>query len=458
MTGDTEQARREIIEKAVEAADESGGIRLPVLYKGDRTPFLVVKIPLSAAIFNPRSHRIRAQIEGHPKRELIEQNPLSEEAQDLIHQILVETEGFDDLKKNISDIGQIDPGVITQEGLLVNANTRLAVLRELEEEYIEAAVLPGDAGEAEIEAIEADLQYKVDLRQEYTFTNYLLFLDDMLKRGSSEEALAKKLNWAASSDEKELRQGIKNVQLHVRMLARIREIQEMSGNRIPLPFFDDKRQALIDLDGDYESLKDEDFEAAERLKYGRITAILAGSKYREMRKLDEKSVYDFMLDRLGEKDVLGPEIAEILVPESDEVEGDDGDDDLDALGGEDADEPEETSLQSLAKLVAESYGDDELELPSGKLVPRVTVIEEIFEAVDETADDVKASDKVEKDASSAANSLKAAVKKVNGALEDYKKFNSDENFNSGAFGYQLKKLKQAIKSIEDAVEKASGPN
>lgn len=257
--GMSTEARREAVEKAMQAFAEPGtgkeSIQLP--YKdGKEGPFPVIKVPVDAVLFNPRSHRIKAQLESNPKRHLVAENPYSDEAQTIIRKILVKTEGFKALKGNLSEYGQRDAGVVTRDGLLVNANTRLAALRELGDDYIRAAVLPSDADEHAIDRLELELQVQRDFKQDYTFTNELIFIDELLKNhGYGEEKAAKALNWAASGDDKELKRGKDRVRQATRLYALVRYIQSLSEGAIPLTFFDDKRQALIDLDDKYESLK-----------------------------------------------------------------------------------------------------------------------------------------------------------------------------------------------------------
>ena len=255
------------MEKAREAAQDPSAhtesVNLP--YKDGREgPFLVVSAAVNAVVFNPRSHRIQSQLESHPLRQLVRDEPFSDEAQTVIHEILSETEGFDALKENLKEYGQKDFGVVTRDGLLVNANTRLAALRELGVDYIRAALLPSDADEQAIDRLELELQVQRDFKQNYTFTNELIFINELLMSpGYSEEKVAKALNFAASSDVDELRRGTKRVKQCVRLLALIREIQDLGHGAIPLTYFDDKRQALIDLDDDFEHAE---FRTLEWLK------------------------------------------------------------------------------------------------------------------------------------------------------------------------------------------------
>jgi len=202
--GMSEEARRAAVTMARQAYHEADGpresIQLP--YK-DRTegPFPVINVPVGAVVFNPRSHRIKSQLESHPRAHLVESDPYSDEAQQVIHEILAATENFDALKENLSDQGQRESGVVTRDGLLVNANRRLAALRELGVDYVRAALLPSDADDHAIDRLELELQVQLELKQDYTFTNELIFLDELQKRHDyPEDKAAKALNWAASSE------------------------------------------------------------------------------------------------------------------------------------------------------------------------------------------------------------------------------------------------------------------
>ena len=137
----------------------------------------VITLSLDSILLNPKSYRIRAQIESSPRareREW-EQNPLDESLQEIIETILTETAGFRELADNLSEQGQLEPGIVTHAGMLVNGNTRAVALREIGEGYIRVAVLPNSATEAEYTQLEARLQLAREYKQEYTLTNELLF-------------------------------------------------------------------------------------------------------------------------------------------------------------------------------------------------------------------------------------------------------------------------------------------
>ncbi|MEI2815870.1 MAG: hypothetical protein V9E99_05370 [Microthrixaceae bacterium] len=145
-TPPTEASRIDLINAAVDAAKGLPPRTLDLRWKGTSQTLPVVKVPLAATVLNPRSHRIRGELESRgDEADVVTSDPYSGEAQDLIARILRETKGFDDIKAALErDGGQRDPGVITHKGLLVNVNTRRVALGDLGAEYIDVAVLPAD--------------------------------------------------------------------------------------------------------------------------------------------------------------------------------------------------------------------------------------------------------------------------------------------------------------------------
>jgi hypothetical protein len=463
----TVEARRDAIAKALGAATDpesrAGKVDLP--YKdGKEGPFTVVSVPVAAVVFNPRSHRIKSQLESHDKRDIVKDDPYSDEAQNVVYELLAATEGFEQLKENLKEYGQKDHGVVTRGGLLVNANTRLAALRELGIDYIRAAVLPDDADEAAIDRLELELQVQRDFKQDYTFTNELIFINELLESpGYDEEKVAKALNYAASADPDELKRGTKRVKQCIRLLALIRETQELSDGAVPPTFFDDKRQSLIDLDDEYQTLSAQDPDAAEEMKYARLAGVLVGSKYRDLRKINSESIEDVLQPFLEEKSVL----SEVMSSSGTSTPGDSGgeaalnavDDDSSLLaggdeGGSDSDEESGMSLHAVARLLATSYGKDEIELPSGATVAREDLTNEVAEAIEETSEDVTAVQRSAKNLNSPVSQLEEAVRKTKVAMAGFVQFHSDPAFQHGKFKFNLKKLKKQLTALDKAIEQS----
>jgi hypothetical protein len=192
-----EQARRDLIARHLAALDrDREAERRSLPWKQGRKLMPVIEISVDDVVLNPKSHRIRAQLESHEDRAVVESDPFTEPAQAIITNILASTEEYPALRDNLREEGQREPGVVTRMGVLVNGNTRVVALRELRRRYIRLIVLPEDAGPQEIDRLELQLQMQREFKQDYTFTNQLLAVNDMISRyHQSYEEIAQALGW-----------------------------------------------------------------------------------------------------------------------------------------------------------------------------------------------------------------------------------------------------------------------
>jgi hypothetical protein len=104
------------------------------------------------------------------------------------------------VKKDLFDKGQIRPGIITCDGIVINGNRRKALLDELYEEtkkakykYLEAHVLPSNITKSELWLIEAGIQMSAPQQLEYSPINNLLKLKDGILSGLRIEDMASRI-------------------------------------------------------------------------------------------------------------------------------------------------------------------------------------------------------------------------------------------------------------------------
>lgn len=302
----SEEIRKEAIGKALESLpSEAETLRVP--WRDEMVRMPVIRVPLNRLVLNPTSHRIKSQLESEPQvRKAIEEDPDGDEAQEAIADLLRETLGFEALKQNLGDENQREPAIITRQGRLINGNTRAVSLRDLGEEHMDVAVLPADASLGEIYELELDLQVALDYRQDYSFTNELLFVEDLItQQGRGEEEVALRLRWASPTKSSSIRKGVERVCRYVRHLSLIREIQEMSGGNVALTDFDDAEQALQEFDKAYEGLRDKDPPAAEKMKAARTLGLLVDLGYSRLREVNAAWVDNFLEEAIRDDPVLG---------------------------------------------------------------------------------------------------------------------------------------------------------
>jgi len=249
-------------------------------------------------------------------------------------------------------------------------------------------------------------------------------------------------------DEKELKRGISRVRQSGRLYALVRHIQKLSDGAIPLTFFDDKRQALIDLDDAYEPLKDSDPDGAERVRNARIAGILVGNFYRDLRRIDANTTVNYLLPALEAKEGLGDDVDGLTYSEPDAT----SDGDADLLVGDDDDQAREPDFLPLVTLIAKSHGQQEIVLPSGKSLTRDEVVAEVAESVEEAAEEAQSTSRASRNITGPIKQLEEAVKKARAAAEGYQQFHAAEGFNAKKFEYHLKKLKTNVTALENLIE------
>ena len=102
-----------------------------------------------------------------------------------------------ELKEDIRKKGQMEPGVITHNGVVINANRRMAVIEQLHEEeptgkwkYLEVVRLDSSTSEADLWKIEAGLQLSKEKVAEYHPVNELLKIKEGKDRGLEPSEIA----------------------------------------------------------------------------------------------------------------------------------------------------------------------------------------------------------------------------------------------------------------------------
>lgn len=451
-----EAARAEKIKAELDAlTGEYERVTLPWKDEAGKT-YPVIRLALDAVVLNPNSHRIKAQLASDPHKPAVDADPHSEASQDIISVLLRNTEGFEDLKANLGEVGQNDAGVVTRKGVLVNANTRAVALRDLHKEYIKVAVLPEAADASDLAKLELALQMRRDFKQDYTFTNQLLFIEDLRQAyGYDDKKVATSMNLTASSDPSEVKKGAKQAAAFTRMLAIIRDVQTRSGNKIPYSFFDDKRQALIDLDLAHEDLKGKDPGGARRMKEARLAAILTGSYYRDLRLIDEAAVADHVLPAMHGNPEIGDELTAVIehaVAEAPVPYG------IAALVDESEPGPAPQDLAPLVDIIAQSYGNADIVILGGdgvlpSRIDRDDFVRQVAESFGDAVTEIKNDQRAAKTLNDPIKLVNDAKSNTDKALDAYRKAAGTPEFKVGRLEPPLRRLKYAVEALEREIAK-----
>lgn len=443
----TEEARIAEISAKVAVSTETHSAP----WQNTRESLPVINLSLDSVLLNPESHRIRAQIESHPESRAVADHPHSERAQAIIEKILSETSEFRALVDNLRENGQLDAGIVTHAGVLVNGNTRAVALREIDEEYIRVGVLPRGATEREITELEARLQLARDLRQDYTLTNELLFIKEQIDFGTDAKDLAILLGKAQSRSPQHLNRGVAKIEESLRILQHIREVQASSDGTIPLTFFDDHESALSEADRAYMALRDSDPAEARRVRDGRIAGVLVRVTYRNLRNWDsDQFLREYVEPQFDDDDVLTAAVGQ--APGGYGGVDPDDDDGLRVLEG--MGETEETAVDPTRLLTTVALlhgrGDDD---PSGvEGLTKAQLYDGIQERITQAAEEREQDRRDERRQSTPIKLVREARQKVVRAREALSRSKRGATFDHGRLSYELRQLRKEVKVLSEANE------
>jgi hypothetical protein len=173
----------------------------------------VYDIPINLLCYNLKNGRYAVELAKLQADESYQLDPTRATDHEKLRSLLLslDPEQTEALKEDIRQRGQIYPGVITQDGFVINANRRMAVLEKLHQaepggkfEKLKVQVLPDDVDDRDLWRLEAGLQLSRDTRADYSPINELLKLREGRDAGLKPTEIAaamygRKATWVEES-------------------------------------------------------------------------------------------------------------------------------------------------------------------------------------------------------------------------------------------------------------------
>lgn len=272
-----EEIRSMVADRLGEAA-AANGEKLTIEWRGEPRHLYVISMPVDLLYYNPDTHRIRAQRSLDPDRDrVLQEEPWSPEAQEYLDRLLkcqpsdpdkVDPD-FDSLRDNLENAGQLSPGLISRDGILVNGNTRCAALRELGEKYIRVGVLPESSNWDDISTVELSLQLRKEHKRDYSYINRLITIDEQLRLGRRPEDIARDFHIKTPTLEQD--RWVYGV-----ISDAIKRSRGADGSSLRLVDFEDHQEKLRELHRAYTKVASTDRDQAEALKESRLAMIVLG--------------------------------------------------------------------------------------------------------------------------------------------------------------------------------------
>jgi hypothetical protein len=207
----TAEERKIKIKEISEGVPVATGTKLK--YQGEIREFNVYKIPLEFLAYNVGNGRISSLVKSY-KREHGDLDMTRDSDSYKVAQFLFES-SEDRNKKTMRDLaqnGQMEPGIITMDGVIVDGNRRASLLRRITESrefdqtikdkcsYFLARILPEDADEKEILRLETSYQMGADSKVDYNPIEKYLHTRDMRDKSFSIDQIAEYMGLSSSKE------------------------------------------------------------------------------------------------------------------------------------------------------------------------------------------------------------------------------------------------------------------
>lgn len=462
----TEDDRRKVVAAAAAAAAAAPGREVgSVSYKGEKLPLPVARVPLEYVLLNPGSHRIRAQLRSRPAADYqtVKDHPYDEHAQRLLRTLLQRTDGYRQIRTSLQREGQEEAGVITADGVLINANTRAVALMELGNQYIDVMVLPDDATQRELDDLELTLQMARDLKQEYSFTSQLLFIEDLIDAGWSIEQLGMRLRPDLANDKAGRKEAVQHVQQELRLLSLIRDVLELGDGAATFVQFDERRQALIEIADDYELLKNKRPLDAARVRDAQLAGMLADIDYRRLRNVDLTLLDKYLPAAVRDHHVLG-DASDVLLTDDSAPTSDADTDQLDGLALLDEDESAaeqatSPSFKTILTLLAQAGDDEFVVLPGAdpaKPLTRATFAAAVNGVFDTAFENRRAQDDAVNELVRPEKFVLDAARLIDNARTAFADVHNRGDFDRDGFLAAREELDRALEELANTVDAQLG--
>ncbi len=217
-------------------------------YCGEVKTFIEYEIPIELLVFNVENGRIASMVKSF-ERERSSLDPERPNDAQQIAQFLFDSneQANEKTKKSIADNGQLETGIITSDGVIVDGNRRASLMLAIRKDTAKytpeqrarcnkfrCVVLPEDANEKEILRLETTYQMGADEKVGYNPIEKYLHARDMINKGFAPDDIAEYMGLGSTAKVTELLEVMKLIDEYL-------DNYEYTGiyTRLPRGFEDD---------------------------------------------------------------------------------------------------------------------------------------------------------------------------------------------------------------------------
>ncbi|GAB4005241.1 hypothetical protein GCM10028772_12840 [Nocardioides ultimimeridianus] len=416
-----------------------------VQFRGSALDLHVIAMPIAQLYLNPNTHRIRAQRGIDPSRNArLDEAPWADDSQAYLEELLKARPSdptqpdpeYAELLEELRRDGQISPGVVTQTGVLVDANTRCVALKELGTADIRVGILPPSADWNDINQMELRIQLRRDKRRDYPYINRLISVEEQIASGSREEDVAHEWNIRPAS----LKADRWAFQLIKDAVARS---ESAGGARLTELHFNDQQESFRELHRHYTTAAAVNPDAAEQLKESRLAALMLGLPKTSLRHVEEDFHKEYLVRHLpAELLPTTPPAAKISIPGLP----------ADLPVGQESDHVRTARAltDSLLKARADQNSHDPKTAAAGSAV--VTAANEAFRDAAKAAERVK---ELQKKRSAVADHIAVAADCVVQSSREFARSRADRTLDLEAFDEALLVLRESLEQLAKQAARAA---
>ncbi|MFI9403664.1 hypothetical protein [Nocardia sp. NPDC052316] len=424
------------------ARTKSNTVRVPAWPRSEKN-LPEVELEATWVRFSVSNHRTRAEQEREKRlagrADLFTADPLGPVAQDAQYKILCSQPGFDELKTDLQERGQQEPAIVTADGILINGNRRTAGLRSLYEagvlsaRYVTCLVLPADALPDELVDLEAELQVANSLKQEYSWVNEAILIEELYERVGK--------NWAHVANR--MHRTVTDVRGMYDKLQQLHQLVELSGGtRFHLDFVDNESV----FDELSKHIKNKPQKEADSVRAVYFLGVLTGTPYRQLRHLRRADAAQLVHQELADETTMRSilDLAEATTSEAETATPDTADDLLDDLvGGSEPISP----LHSLLAFVAQKRPEANITLDDGERVQVQDMLTSIGSSIASAADEAKEEGRDQSELQAPLVRAKKAIEELNRVVATLPKARRNKEWDEAEFAKLIAEISVALDKI-----------
>ncbi len=385
------------------------------------------------------NHRTRAEqrreIEQSQRPDLFTSDPMGPEAQDAQYKILCNQDGFKDLKEDLRQRKQQEPSIVTADGVLINGNRRTAAIRSLFHDdglldfrYVKCLVLPDDATTEELLYLEAELQVAKDFKQEYSWINEALLIEELYERENRE------FGRVASR----MHRKVDDVRLMYEKLQHVHQLVALAGGAWLHVDFVENESAFEEL---AKHVRNKEAREAAEISATYYLGTITGVNYRRLRHLRRPDAAARVTSEIDQDPSLQPLMQDLSMDGATSAEPDL----LDDVTGSDA--TGSAPLWSFLSQMAAYRPEDSISLTNGAQITAKDVFDSVRGAINAAANEAEEEDKDVTTISAPADRVRKATAELQRAETALSKARSYPEWDEDAFEETLQEVDTAVRRL-----------